>query len=93
MIEILMENLIDGETCVIATNHLENKDIIVKIDVSEFNYRKNVSWKRVALDINQYFLFELICATARKCDLFDDNWCQYGAYCKCHDIAKILSWD
>lgn len=37
----------------------------IEIYLGEFNYRKNVSYKRVARDINDFFLIELFCVMSR----------------------------
>ena len=45
----------------------DNQDNCLIIHFLEnFHYRKNVSYKKVANDINEYFVMEFICATIRK---------------------------
>lgn len=38
----------------------------IEIYPRNFNYRNNVSYKRVAENMNNYFLVELICALSRE---------------------------
>ena len=49
-----------------ASNEIIKRNVSkIIIYLGNFKYRKNVSHKKVAMDLNNYFLVELICALSR----------------------------
>lgn len=72
-----------------AVNTYRDSEFLVEIDLSAFNYRKNASHERIALDIDYYFLIELLCAISRKEGLFQEPWCR-SIGCKCEDMVNLL---
>ena len=62
-----------------AMHRDKKEDCIIEFYAGEFSYRKNVSYKRVAEDVNNFFLIELVCAITRgmrksRKPLCDENY-------------------
>ena len=50
----------------VASNEIIKRNVsLILIYLENFTYRKNVSHKRIAMDLNNYFLIEFICALSR----------------------------
>lgn len=56
---------------------IDEHDCIIVIYLENFKFRKNVNYKKVAKQMNKYFLYELICAVSRKDVAFKTNDLNY----------------
>ena len=45
---------------------IDENNCVIIIYLENFKFRKNVDYKKVAKQMNDYFLYELICAMSRK---------------------------
>jgi len=80
------------EVCVrsLASNDfIDENNCNIVIYLENFKFRKNVNCKKVAKQMNKYFLYELICAISRKKVAFETgnlNYtiCGHGGFnCSC----------
>jgi hypothetical protein len=55
----------DFQDCV-GCNDFDNNSCNIIIYLGEFNFRKNVNYKKLAKKLNDIFLTELICAISRE---------------------------